>query len=90
MKLTSQSTLRALMAQRGLSMSSLANRAGCSKSFIGHLCNGVKATCTTALAARIAESLAVPTELLFAPAARSGRLPIAQPNRRPRSVRVNR
>lgn len=65
MRLTSKDTLRALMAQRGFSMSRLARYAGCSKSFIGHLCHGRKATCTPQLAVRISEALEVPTEILF-------------------------
>lgn len=65
MKLTSADTLKALMAQRGLSMSRLARYAGCSKSFIAHLCVGRKSTCTPQLAQRIAEALEVPLEILF-------------------------
>ena len=65
MHLTSAETLRALMRQRGMSMSRLARYSGCSKSFISHLCSERKKTCTPRLAARIAESLSVPTEILF-------------------------
>lgn len=65
MRLTSQDTLRALMKQRGFSMARLGRYAGCSKSFIGHLCLGTKKTCTSQLGERIAEALEVPVELLF-------------------------
>ncbi|TWS25393.1 helix-turn-helix transcriptional regulator [Tsukamurella sputi] len=65
MKLTSIETLRALMRQRGFSMQRLARYAGCSKSFIGHLCSGRKTTCTPQLAVRIAEALDVPVDLIF-------------------------
>lgn len=67
MKLASTDTLRALMAQRGLSYETLARYAGCSKSFISHLTSGRKRTCTPQLADRIAEALAVPTTVLFVP-----------------------
>lgn len=67
MKLTSADTLRALMAQRGLSYETLARYAGCSKSFVSHLTRGRKTTCTPALAERIAEALSVPLEILFVP-----------------------
>ncbi|SDT83887.1 Helix-turn-helix domain-containing protein [Gordonia westfalica] len=65
MKLTSGDTLRALMNQRGFSMARLGRYAGCSKSFIGHLCAENKTTCTPQLAERIAEALDVPLHLLF-------------------------
>lgn len=65
MKLTSAATLRALMDQRGFSMSRLGRYAGCSKSFIAHLCSGRKTTCTPQLAERIAEALEVPLDILF-------------------------
>lgn len=67
MKLTSAATLRALMAQRGLSLDRLARYAGCSKSFISHLTSGRKTTCTPRLAGEIAEALSVPLEILFVP-----------------------
>jgi transcriptional regulator with XRE-family HTH domain len=53
------------MKQRGFSMARLGRYAGCSKSFISHLCSGHKVSCTNALAERIAEALEVPIELLF-------------------------
>lgn len=67
MRLQSAETLRALMRQRGFSMSGLARYAGCSKTFIHGLSHGDKRSCTTKLAERIAEALDVPLELLFAP-----------------------
>jgi len=65
MKLQSSDTLRALMSQRGFSYERLARYAGCSKSFISHLTTGRKRTCTPQLAARIAEALDIPLEILF-------------------------
>lgn len=67
MKLQSEDTLKALMAQRQFSLQRLARYAGCSKSFISHLTSGRKTTCTPELAARIAEALEVPLEILFVP-----------------------
>ena len=76
MRLTSPDTLRALMAQRGLSYETLARYAGCSKSFISHLTSGRKNTCTPQLAERIAEALQVPLAIIFVPSASaaSGRI----------------
>lgn len=65
MRLQSSETLRALMRQRGFSMSRMGRYAGCSKTFVHGLCSGEKRSCTPALAQRIAEALDVPTELLF-------------------------
>ncbi|WP_146843036.1 helix-turn-helix domain-containing protein [Cellulomonas composti] len=65
MRLTSPETLRALIRQRGFSYEQLARYAGCSKSFVSHLTSGRKSTCTPKLAVRLAEALAVPTEILF-------------------------
>lgn len=65
MRLQSADTLKALMAQRGYSMSRTARYADCSKSFISHLAEGRKSTCTPALAQRIAEALDVPLSVLF-------------------------
>lgn len=68
MKLSSPELLRATMARRNISMSTLARYAGCSKSMIGHLCKGAdggKTSCSPDLAERIAEALDVPRELLF-------------------------
>ena len=69
MRLTSPTTLRALMAQRGFSLDRMGRYSGCSKSFISHLLAGRKATCTPELALRIAEALDVPLDLLFVPSA---------------------
>ncbi|WP_084655112.1 helix-turn-helix domain-containing protein [Nocardia altamirensis] len=71
MRLTSGETLRALMHQRGHTMDSLSQVAGCSRSFIGQLCTGDKPSCSAELAARIVEALEVPIELLFVPAKRA-------------------
>ncbi len=65
MRLTSPETLRALIRQRGYSYEQLARYAGCSKSFVSHLVSGRKRTCTPKLAARIAEALVVPIEIVF-------------------------
>lgn len=65
MRLTSAEMLVALMNRRGFSMGRLARYAGCSKSFISHLCAERKTTCRPQLASRIAEALEVPVELLF-------------------------
>lgn len=67
MRLQSPDTLRALMAQRHFSMERLARYSDCSKSFISHLTSGRKATCSPALAERLAEALEVPVEILFVP-----------------------
>ena len=65
MQLTSPDTLRALMAQRGMSYDRLARYAGVSKGFISHLTAGRKATCTPKTAREIAEALDVPLAILF-------------------------
>lgn len=67
MKLVAPSTLRGMMDRRGLSISTTARYAGCSKSFIGHLLTGRKTTCTPALAVRIAGALGLPVDVLFLP-----------------------
>lgn len=67
MRLQSGDTLQALISQRGLNQSRLAAAAGCSASFINSLCLGAKTSCTDDLADRIAEVLAVPTDVLFTP-----------------------
>lgn len=71
MRLASADTLTALMAQRGLSMSTLGRYAGCSKGFISHLTSGRRRACTPELATRIAEALQVPVEILFVPSTSS-------------------
>lgn len=65
MRLHSTTTLRALMTQRSYSYGRLARYAGCSRGFISHLVTGRRKTCSPQLAARIAEALDVPLELLF-------------------------
>ncbi len=67
MKLTSGDTLRALMAQKGVSYGEMGDSARVSKGFISHLTAGRKKTCTPQVAMRIAKRLDVPLELLFVP-----------------------
>jgi transcriptional regulator with XRE-family HTH domain len=67
MKLTSRATLRALMAQKDVSLQDLGNAAGVSKGFVSHLTAGRKSTCTPRVADAIARRLDVPIELLFVP-----------------------
>jgi transcriptional regulator with XRE-family HTH domain len=69
MRLTSATTLRALLDQRDMSLGRLARYAGCDKSFISHLTAGRRRSCTPPLAERIAEALEVPLALLFVPVA---------------------
>lgn len=73
MRLSSPEMLRATMDRRGFTLSRLARYAGCSKSMVGHLVSGHKKSCTPQLAARIAEALEVPTELLFVPSVSTAR-----------------
>ncbi|OBS01847.1 hypothetical protein A9W98_17840 [Mycobacterium gordonae] len=65
MRLRSPATLRALMEQYGFSLGRLARYADCSKGFISHLLSGRRSSCTPELAARIAEALNVPLEVIF-------------------------
>lgn len=67
MRLRSPATLRALMEQYGFSLGRLARYADCSKGFISHLLSGRRSSCTPELAARIAEALNVPLEVIFDP-----------------------
>lgn len=67
MRLQSADTLRALIAQRGLTQTRLAAAAGCSASFINSLVTGTKQSCSPRLAARIAQVLEVPLRVLFVP-----------------------
>jgi transcriptional regulator with XRE-family HTH domain len=67
MRLQSGATLQALIEQRGLNQSRLAEAAGCSRSFISGLCSGQRKSCTDELASRIAEVVQVPVDVLFAP-----------------------
>lgn len=65
MKLTSKDTLRALIKQRDLSYADVGRAAGCHKTMISALANGHRTSCTWELAERIAQCLAVPSEVLF-------------------------
>lgn len=65
MHLQSAQTLRAVMAQHGLSIRQVADDASCSSAFISHLLAGRKTSCTPALAERIAEAVRAPIDLLF-------------------------
>jgi transcriptional regulator with XRE-family HTH domain len=65
MKLRSREILIAFMDDKEFSTGRLAQYAGCSRSFIGHLRSGHKTSCTPQLAERIAEALDVPTVGLF-------------------------
>lgn len=67
MRLQSPATLAALIAQRGMTQAALAEAAGCSPTFVSKLCQGIKRSCTHALAGRIAEALSVPLDVLFMP-----------------------
>ena len=67
MKLTSSDTLRALMAQKDVSLSDLAASAQVSRGFISHLRAGRKNTCTPRVADAIARRLDLPIEILFVP-----------------------
>lgn len=65
MRLQSGETLRALINQRGFSMSRMGRYADVSPSFIHGLCTGVKRSCKPRTAERIAEALDVPIGVLF-------------------------
>lgn len=68
MRLTSQDTLRALMAQKDFSRRRLARYCGLSGSgMVDHLVDGRRSSCSPQLATRIAEALDVPLPLLFLP-----------------------
>lgn len=68
MRLQSGATLKALMAQKGISRRRLARYCGLAGSgMIDHLIAGRKTSCTVQLADRIAEALEVPLEILFVP-----------------------
>lgn len=72
MRLISPDTLRALMAQKGVSYEDMRLAAGVSKGFISHLTAGRKKTCTPRVADAIARRLDVPLTLLFMPSISSG------------------
>lgn len=65
MKLRSKEILIAFMDDKDFSVTRLAQYAGCSRSFIGHLRSGHKTSCTPKLAQSIAEALDVPWTVLF-------------------------
>jgi transcriptional regulator with XRE-family HTH domain len=67
MRLISTDTLRALMAQKGVSLQDLADAARVSKGFISHLTAGRKKTMTPRVADAIARRLDVPLTVLFMP-----------------------
>jgi transcriptional regulator with XRE-family HTH domain len=67
MRITHREMFRAAIDRAGLSYRGLADRAGCSLSFISALANGRKTGVTPELAERISEALAIPVDLVFAP-----------------------
>jgi hypothetical protein len=69
MRLQSKEILRAFIANRGISHSTLGRWAKCSPGFISQLASPTqpKNSCTPELAERIAEALNVPLEALFVP-----------------------
>jgi transcriptional regulator with XRE-family HTH domain len=67
MRLASAATLRALMAQKGVSLADMARAAGTSKGFISHLTAERRNTCSPPVAERIARRLDVPLTVLFVP-----------------------
>lgn len=70
MTLISADTLRALIAQRGISYARLARTVGVSRAFISALTLGKRESCKPETAQRIAHSLGAPTNLLFEPTER--------------------
>ena len=65
MKLRSKEILIAYMDDKRFSTGRLAQYAGFSRSFIGHLRSGYKTSCSPDLAEAISEALAVPRIALF-------------------------
>lgn len=65
MRLISPQALRQYMAYRRLTIRSLAKRAGCSHSTIGHLVTGARKNVNPKIARGIAEALDCPVESLF-------------------------
>ncbi|AXH47262.2 helix-turn-helix DNA binding domain protein [Gordonia phage DelRio] len=65
--------ITAVMEQEGWSQSVVADKAKCSKAFVGHLISGRRDSCTPELAARIARSLGVSPRVLFAASVSSDR-----------------
>lgn len=66
-RVISSEALAGYMAFRGLSVRTLAEKAGCSHSLIGFLRKGTRSTCSPKTARAIAEALNCPVEALFAP-----------------------
>jgi len=70
MKLVSADLLRAFVGPeqtKKISGRKLARAAGCHPSFIDHLLQGRRRSCTPVMAQRIAEVIGVPVEVLFVP-----------------------
>jgi transcriptional regulator with XRE-family HTH domain len=65
MRLHSGDTLKALMKQKGIGLDRLSRSVGCDRSFISHHTSGRRTSCLPLTAARIAETLDVPLEILF-------------------------
>lgn len=72
MRLTSGLILRGLMDTKRLSNADVALSAGVGRTFISALVNERRSSCTPRVAARIAERLEVPLEVLFVPKAPAG------------------
>lgn len=72
MKLKSGQLLRTLMDTRGASNADVALAAGVGRTFISALVNGRRASCTVAVAERIALYFQVPVEVLFDPRTSAG------------------
>ncbi|OBK92609.1 hypothetical protein A5646_03260 [Mycobacterium sp. 1245499.0] len=66
MRLHSGDTLKALMKQKGIGLDRLSRSVGCTRGFISHLTSGRRTSCKPITAQRIAETLDVPLEILFA------------------------
>lgn len=64
-KLISHVALAGYMKHRGMSVRTLADRTGVSRSTIGHLRSGERTTCNPATARAIAKALDCPIDSLF-------------------------
>lgn len=73
MRLKSGKLLRGLMDSRNMSNAAVAQRAGVGRTFISALVVERRTSCTPEVAARIAECLDVPLDVLFAPKASASR-----------------
>ena len=69
MRLKSGALLRELMNTKRLSNEAVGRHAGVQRTFISALVNERRTSCTPKVAARIAERLEVPLEVLFVPRA---------------------